>query len=59
MRVQLKATIPYGHKFSIAAIKSGAKIIKYGESIGSANTDIKAGDYVHVHNLTSMRGSDG
>ena len=37
-------------------IPKGAHIMKYGESIGAASTDIKKGDYVHVHNLDALRG---
>ena len=48
--------IPYGHKLAIRDIAKGELIIKYGEEIGIAVADIKKGDYVHVHNLESMRG---
>ena len=57
--VALQADIPYGHKFSTAHIENGAPIIKYGEVIGTAGAEINTGDYVHVHNLASMRGSAG
>ena len=36
-------------------INKGEHIIKYGESIGGATSNIKKGDYVHVHNLESLR----
>jgi altronate dehydratase small subunit len=55
--VILKAPIPFGHKFSIADIPEGAAVIKYGEAIGVATSAISPGDYVHVHNLASTRGS--
>ena len=48
--------IPYGHKIAIADIAAGQTIVKYGESIGVASREIAVGDYVHVHNLDSMRG---
>lgn len=48
--------VPYGHKIAIKDIKKDELIIKYGEEIGIATTDIKKGEYVHVHNLDSMRG---
>lgn len=48
--------VPFGHKVALAAIPSGASIVKYGESIGVANTDIAAGAYVHIHNIESQRG---
>ena len=43
--------IPKNHKIALAEIQPGAKIIKYGETIGLATTAIKPGDWVHTHNL--------
>ena len=54
--IKANMEIPYGHKIAVQAIKKGSLIIKYGEEIGIATTDIATGDYVHVHNLDSMRG---
>lgn len=48
--------IPYGHKIALCDIAAGEDIVKYGERIGVASRAIVAGDYVHVHNLDSMRG---
>lgn len=48
--------VPYGHKLALCAIADGEQITKYGEEIGVASKDIRAGEYVHVHNLDSMRG---
>lgn len=48
--------IPYGHKIAITDIAVGEEIFKYGEEIGVATKEIKKGDYVHIHNLDSMRG---
>lgn len=48
--------VPYGHKIAVRDIQKGELIIKYGEEIGIATSDIKRGEYVHVHNLDSMRG---
>lgn len=48
--------IPYGHKLAIKEIKVGEPIIKYGEELGVATKDIYLGEYVHIHNLDSMRG---
>ena len=30
--------------------------MKYGECIGAANTAIRKGEYVHVHNMDALRG---
>ena len=48
--------VPYGHKIALCDIKKGEHIMKYGESIGAASSDIKKGDYVHIHNLEALRG---
>lgn len=54
--VTVKDEVPFGHKFALAPIKKGEQITKYGEEIGIASKDIALGDYVHVHNLDSIRG---
>jgi len=56
LAIKLTAPVPFGHKFSLNNINSGSPVIKYGEAIGIATTDIRAGDYVHVHNVVSARG---
>ena len=54
--VHISDDIPFGHKFAIRDIPAGSLIIKYGEPIGVARVNIKAGEHVHVHNLESKRG---
>lgn len=50
--------VKQGHKIALVDIKSGSEIIKYGHSIGHASKDIKAGDWVHSHNMvTNLSGS--
>ena len=56
MAIEVTAPIPFGHKFSLAEVKAGMPLIKYGEIIGVATTDIRPGDHVHVHNVVSTRG---
>ena len=46
--------IPKYHKAAIRHIKEGAYVIKYGEVIGLATADIKAGNHVHTQNLTDV-----
>lgn len=48
--------VPYGHKIAVRDIAVGELIIKYGEEIGIATKPISRGEYVHVHNLDSLRG---
>lgn len=45
--------IPLGHKVAVRAIRAGQPVMKYGVSIGTASTDIRAGEHVHIHNLKS------
>lgn len=48
--------IGMGHKFATEDIKKGEPVIKYASHIGIANCDIKAGEWVHVHNIEGERG---
>ena len=54
--VKVIGDVPYGHKIAVKDINKGEQITKYGEEIGIATHDIRKGEYVHVHNLDSMRG---
>ena len=40
-----------GHKIALSDINTGAPVIKYGNQIGLARDDIKAGSWVHTHNV--------
>ncbi|MBA7652770.1 Altronate dehydratase [subsurface metagenome] len=42
--------IPYGHKAALTQIAKGSDIIKYGETIGRAKSNILSGQWVHTHN---------
>lgn len=55
-RLAAIGNIPYGHKLAVREIHKGEPVVKYGEQLGVASRDIAAGEYVHVHNLDSMRG---
>ena len=43
--------ITFGHKIATADIQKGQAVEKYGQIIGFASCDIKAGQHVHTHNL--------
>ena len=43
------------HKLAAKDIAKGEPIVKYGEHIGLAAADIKAGEHVHCHNLEEHR----
>lgn len=49
----IKTDIDVGHKLARNNINVTEKIYKYGVSIGSAKTDIKKADHVHLHNIKS------
>jgi len=51
--LQVSQDVPLGAKLALRPISVGSKIVKYGESIGSATVAIRTGDYVHTHNLRS------
>ena len=54
--ITVHGDVPYGHKIAVRDIRKGELIIKYGEEIGIATHDIRRGEYVHIHNLDSLRG---
>ena len=56
MQVVARTAIPFGHKMAITPIPGGDLVIKYGEVIGVATSDIAVGDHVHSHNLVTQRG---
>lgn len=43
--------IPPGHKVAVVAIVAGTKVLKYGQSIGTASQPVQPGQHVHSHNL--------
>ena len=46
-----------GHKYALRAIKAGENVIKYGQPIGHATSDIAEGEHVHTHNVkTNLSG---
>ena len=55
VKVVTDGFIPFGHKVAIAAMAAGAPVVKYGEVIGFATTEIRPGQHVHVHNVRSDR----
>jgi len=51
IHVKVQDQIPRGHKVCVKEIQNGAQVIKYGEVIGKASTEIHIGQHVHVHNV--------
>jgi len=52
--VVARQMIPRGHKVALADIAMGGTVVKYGQPIGVASVAVRAGDHVHLQNL-SMR----
>ena len=45
--------IPQGHKMALSQVAPGENVVKYGFPIGHATAEIKAGDWVHTHNVAT------
>lgn len=54
LEVTAGEAIPLGHKVALASIGRGSLVVKFGVPIGRARADIRAGDYVHVHNVEDI-----
>ena len=48
--------IPAGHKFALKDLPKGTPVIKYGFKIGNTTADVKAGEWIHTHNLKTGLG---
>lgn len=53
-QVRVARTVPSGHKLAIRDHGPGETVLKYGQPIGRARQTIRAGDWVHDHNLAPM-----
>lgn len=54
-----KEEIPQGHKMALLQVALGENVVKYGFPIGHATAEIKAGDWVHTHNVaTNLSGEE-
>ena len=45
--------VEIGHKLARIPLGAGAKVIKYGASIGSMTKAAQGGEWVHLHNMKS------
>ncbi len=54
-----KEKISGGHKIALKNIKKGEDIIKYGNVIAKAKSDIEAGEWVHTHNAETGLSENG
>ena len=56
INIQAVQAIPFGHKISLRELPVDEPIIKYGEEIGKAKNTIRAGEWIHLHNVYCERG---
>ena len=56
VQVEASEEIPAGHKMAIKDIACGEAVTKYGFRIGNAKEDIKAGQWIHTHNVKTALG---
>ncbi len=54
--ITLLEQIPQGHKFALADLAEGESVIKYGYPIGIMKAPVKAGGWIHVHNMKTALG---
>jgi hypothetical protein len=52
-RLILADQIALGHKVALRDIQAGEPVVKFGVAIGRASRDIRAGQWVHLHNCSS------
>jgi hypothetical protein len=51
--IELPEPIALGHKVALQHLAAGAPVVKYGVIIGRATCEIRAGQWVHLHNCAS------
>lgn len=56
--ITILTDVPKGHKFALKDIPQNSEVIKYGQVIGLASEDIKAGSHVHSHNMHTALGEE-
>jgi hypothetical protein len=56
--VEALEPIQFAHKIALADIQKNEDIVKYGENIGFAISDIKKGQWIHLHNMGCKRGKN-
>jgi len=56
--ITLNEDVGRGHKIALSSQKENEQVIKYGYSIGYLTSAIRAGDWVHTHNLKTLLSDD-
>ena len=57
-KITLINNVPRAHKIAICDLKTGDEIIKYENVIGMASQPIQKGEWIHMHNIRSLIGSE-
>lgn len=52
----LREDIAQGHKFALQDLAENEPVIKYGYTIGITKQPVKAGEWIHVHNMKTALG---
>ena len=55
MMLEALGDVSFGHKIALKPLTRGIEVIKYGEVIGVASEGIKVGEWLHTHNVESVR----
>jgi altronate dehydratase len=53
---RIAQAIPGGHKVALRSVPRGEAVLRYGQIIGFATSDIEPGAHVHTHNLSVGEG---
>jgi len=59
VELEVLEPVPLGHKVALRALAAGDDVIEYGVRIGRTSGPIRAGQWVHVHNIRSARWGPG
>src|SRR6185436_19159190 len=51
-RVTVSEVVRIGHKIALRSLAKGQPVRKYGQIIGLATEPVRAGDWVHCHNVS-------
>lgn len=49
--VTTKNAIPMGHKVALQLVRTGDRLVRYGQDIGASRADIQPGEWIHTHNV--------
>jgi altronate dehydratase small subunit len=55
IRAKSLGDVPFGHKIALKTLVRGEEVVKYGEVIGVASAGVEVGEWLHTHNVESIR----